>query len=86
MMSLYIEFKSFLLYRKLLKAYSLIDLSDNDKIKLQAVDKEVLDKVNKKAYEWLAREMLENKLSPDYILWWKQWIAIYNSFFRKYHL
>jgi hypothetical protein len=68
MINLYKEIISFLLYRKLLKAYQVVELNDIDKIKLEALDKDILDKVYKKAYEHLCREMLDTNLSTEYVL------------------
>ena len=85
MINLYKEIISFLLYRKLLKAYQVVELNDIDKIKLEALDKDILDKVYKKAYEHLCREMLENNLSTEYVLWYKHAIAVNNSFYRKFN-
>jgi len=60
--------KEFLQYRKSFKRYQMIDeLEQADKVKLDAFDKDVLNKIYNKSLERLTSEMLQSELSSEYV-------------------
>lgn len=76
--------KEFLLFKRALKYYQMIDLDENDKVKLEAFDKKVLKTLKSKSYQNIVREVLNDGVSRDYALWYKNWIEHFISYFRKY--
>jgi hypothetical protein len=59
--------KEFLLYRKLVNTYSLIDLSDRDKVTLEAMNKELIKTIAANSTNTLLKEMLKENLSEEYV-------------------
>ena len=78
--------KEFLAYRRAIKSFSLIDLTDNDKRELEAVEKEIIKKIINLSVISLSREMIDWKLSSEYVNWAKQWMMLFASYFRKYNI
>lgn len=76
--------KEFIAYKKAINIFDSIDLSDNDKIKLESIDKETLDKIISLTYNNLAKEVIKEKLPRDYVLWYRHALNHIRSYFRKY--
>lgn len=76
--------KEFLIFKQFLKYLSQIDLTEAEKIKLEAADKDIYKKIISKMWENLARELVNDNISPDFVKWYKSAMANFLSYFRKY--
>lgn len=77
--------KEFLIYRKLIKQYQEIELSWTDKNMLEAFDKDVLRKIINSSIKNLSLEMMDENITREYLLWYKQALAHLLSYFKKYN-
>lgn len=76
--------KDFLIFRKIVNSYPLIELNEKDKVTLEAMDKELIKKISHNSIDLLIRDMLKKDLSEEYVRWYKQWIVSFLSYFRIY--
>lgn len=76
--------KEFLLFRDNLAFYQKIDITDEDKTKLNAFDKDILDKLYNQTLEKIANSMIKEDLSSDFYRWAKFSIYFFKAFFRDY--
>ena len=77
--------KEFLLFRRMIRHYQMIELDDKQKNKLEAFDKSILKTLQSKTYSNLVKEVLNDDISKDYALWYKHGIEHLISYFRKYN-
>lgn len=76
--------KEFFLFIRLFREYQMIELTDAEKVKLEAFDKDILRSIRVKAYDNLVKEVLKNDISREYFLGYKHWTEHLISYFRKY--
>jgi hypothetical protein len=60
--------KDFLIFKGFINSFQTIDLTDEDKVKLEAFDKDLLRKVINLSLDNLIKELLKDDLKRDYIL------------------
>jgi uncharacterized membrane protein len=60
--------KEFLLFKHFLNELQQIDLDEAEKVKLEAVDKNIIKKIVNKMGESLSRDMVNERISPDYAI------------------
>ena len=74
----------YLIYKRLLKTYQKTDLEDSEKIKLGAFDKDIIKKLFNNWLDNLSNELLNENISREYALWYKQALFHILSYFKTY--
>lgn len=62
----------------------MIDLKSEDKIKLEAFDKDLLRTIIYHSIDNLAKEIVNEWYTTDYIRWYKHWLFHLLSYFKTY--
>jgi hypothetical protein len=60
--------KEFIEYKRAKTIYDLIELSAKDKVLLESIDRETLDKVLLLTYNNLAKDLLNEKYNREYVI------------------
>lgn len=76
--------KEFLMFRKLMNSFQMIELNDVEKNKLEAFDKDLLRKIIYHSVDNLAKEIIDEWLTTDYIRWYKHWLFHLLNYFKIY--
>ena len=77
--------REFIEYRKALRAFEIIELTENEKTKLSLIEKDTIKRICSLCLNELTREMLNDDVSAEYVRWYRQATISFNSYFRNYN-
>ena len=78
--------KEYLLFRKLIKLSQKIDINNNEKVTLDAFDKNILEKIRNNSFDNLAKMIISDEISYEEARWYKLAVLHILSYFRKYNI
>lgn len=75
--------KDFIEYRKALKSFNSIPLTEREEEIKSRITDEMIEKITSKSLEVIYREVLSWDISTEYIKWYRQWIIAMSKYFKS---